>query len=111
MTSLLQSLIVHAHCYQPPREDPWLEQVGIEPSAAPDHDWNARIDRECYARLGRAEARLRDSRATARDPDARERDESRDFLAQLQRNGMDDKDALTRLCHALLSTNEFVTLE
>ena len=49
--------------------------------------------------------------ALARDPDARERDESRDFLAQLQRNGMDDKDALTRLCHALLSTNEFVTLE
>ncbi len=71
MTSLLQSLIVHAHCYQPPREDPWLEQVGVEPSAAPDHDWNARIDRECYARLAQAEARLRDPRAAARDPDAR----------------------------------------
>ena len=66
-----QSVIVHAHCYQPPREDPWLEVVEAEPSAAPDHDWNARIDRECYARLGRTELRARDKRAAQRDPDAR----------------------------------------
>lgn len=63
--------IVHAHCYQPPREDPWLEVVEAEPSAAPDHDWNARIDRECYARLGAVELRARDPRVAARDPDAR----------------------------------------
>jgi len=69
--ALQQSVIVHAHCYQPPREDPWLEVVDREPSAAPDHDWNARIDRECYARLAVAEARRRDPRAVARDPDAR----------------------------------------
>ncbi len=47
-------LVVHAHCYQPPREDPWLELVPTEPTAAPDHDWNARITRECYAPLGAA---------------------------------------------------------
>lgn len=66
-----QSVIVHAHCYQPPREDPWLEVVQAEPSAAPDHDWNARINRECYSRLGAVELRARDKRAIARDPDAR----------------------------------------
>ena len=64
-------LIVHQHLYQPPREDPWLELVPGEPSAAPDHDWNSRINRECYARLGRAEAFRRDPRAVARDADAR----------------------------------------
>ena len=67
----VQSVVVHAHCYQPPREDPWLEVVEAEPSAAPDHDWNARIDRECYARLAAVEIRQRDPRAIARDPDAR----------------------------------------
>jgi len=49
-----QRLVLHAHCYQPPREEPWLELVPREPSAAPDHDWNARITRECYAPLGMA---------------------------------------------------------
>jgi hypothetical protein len=65
------SLIVHQHLYQPPREDPWLEVVPTEPSAAPDHDWNVRINRECYARLGRAEAHHHDARAATRDPEAR----------------------------------------
>ena len=67
----MHSVVVHAHCYQPPREDPWLEVVEAELSAAPDHDWNARIDRECYARLGGVEIRKRDARAATRDPDAR----------------------------------------
>lgn len=71
MSHVHHSLIVHQHLYQPPREDPWLEVVPTEPSAAPDHDWNTRINRECYARLGRAEAHRRDVRAVARDPDAR----------------------------------------
>jgi len=71
MSRVQQSVVVHAHCYQPPREDPWLEVVEAEPSASPDHDWNARIDRECYARLGVAESRTRDKRAAPRDPDAR----------------------------------------
>ena len=68
---LMHSLVVHAHCYQPPREDPWLELVEVEPSAVPDHDWNSRIDRECYSRLGAVEVRAPDPRAAARDPDAR----------------------------------------
>jgi hypothetical protein len=42
------SFVVHAHFYQPPREDPWLDLVPREPSAAPWHDWNERIERECY---------------------------------------------------------------
>ena len=65
------SLIVHQHLYQPPREDPWLEVVPVEPSAVPDHDWNTRINRECYARLGHAEAYRKDSHASANDSDAR----------------------------------------
>lgn len=65
------AVVIHAHCYQPPREDPWLEVVETEPSAAPDHDWNTRINRECYARLGAVEIRARDKRAARRDPDAR----------------------------------------
>ena len=67
----MHHVVVHAHCYQPPREDPWLEAVETEPSAAPDHDWNARIDRECYARLAATELRIRDAHAAPNDPDAR----------------------------------------
>jgi len=40
---------VHGHFYQPPRENPWLETVEVEESAAPYHDWNERIEAECYA--------------------------------------------------------------
>lgn len=47
-------LVVHGHFYQPPREDPWLELVPRERGAAPDHDWNERITRECYAPLAAA---------------------------------------------------------
>ncbi|MEP7343949.1 MAG: DUF3536 domain-containing protein [Gemmatimonadaceae bacterium] len=44
----VRSLVMHAHFYQPPRENPWLDEVEIEVSAAPFHDWNQRIERECY---------------------------------------------------------------
>ncbi|MFN8570550.1 MAG: DUF3536 domain-containing protein [Gemmatimonadaceae bacterium] len=43
-----RSLVMHAHFYQPPRENPWLDEVEVEQSAAPFHDWNQRIERECY---------------------------------------------------------------
>jgi alpha-amylase/alpha-mannosidase (GH57 family) len=39
---------VHGHFYQPPRENPYLEAIERQPSAAPFHDWNERIHWECY---------------------------------------------------------------
>ncbi len=41
-------LAVHAHFYQPARLDPWTGHVPGDPSAAPFHDWTARVDAECY---------------------------------------------------------------
>ena len=49
-----RSIVIHGHFYQPPREDPWLEEVETEPSAAPFHDWNERIEQECYRAVGAA---------------------------------------------------------
>jgi len=40
---------VHAHFYQPPRENAWLEAVESQDSAYPYHDWNERVTAECYA--------------------------------------------------------------
>jgi alpha-amylase/alpha-mannosidase (GH57 family) len=51
-TSSGRYICVHGHFYQPPRENPWLEAVETEDSAAPYHDWNERITAECYAPNG-----------------------------------------------------------
>lgn len=40
---------IHAHFYQPPRENAWLEAVEYQDSAYPYHDWNERVTAECYA--------------------------------------------------------------
>ncbi len=42
-------ICIHGHFYQPPRENAWLEVVEKQDSAEPFHDWNERINFECYA--------------------------------------------------------------
>ena len=42
------ALIIHAHLYQPPREDPRTGEYPVEPGAAPFHEWNEKIAAECY---------------------------------------------------------------
>ncbi len=59
----MRSVVIHAHFYQPPREHPYFDEIEAEVSAAPYHDWNARIDRECYravvaARVAGAHGRI-----------------------------------------------------
>ncbi|MDE2492250.1 MAG: DUF3536 domain-containing protein [Elusimicrobia bacterium] len=50
---------VHGHFYQPPRENPWTGVVERQLATGHDHDWNARIARECYVPNG--EARVMDA--------------------------------------------------
>lgn len=57
-------ICIHGHFYQPPRENPWLEAVELQDSAAPYHDWNERITAECYG--PNATARILDGGRIAR---------------------------------------------
>ena len=47
-------ICIHGHFYQPPRENPWLEAITYQESAYPFHDWNERINAECYGPNTRA---------------------------------------------------------
>jgi len=42
-------ICIHGHFYQPPRENPWLEEIELQESAYPFSNWNERINAECYA--------------------------------------------------------------
>lgn len=58
-------LTIHCHFYQPPRENPWIEAIEKQDSADPYHNWNARIDSECYTPNGWA--RILDNRGRIED--------------------------------------------
>ncbi|MDZ4678791.1 MAG: DUF3536 domain-containing protein [Saprospiraceae bacterium] len=58
MNSTNKFICIHGHFYQPPRENAWLEVIEIQDGAAPFHDWNERINFECYA--PNAAARIHD---------------------------------------------------
>lgn len=62
-----RSVVVHGHFYQPPRENPWTGEVDREPGAAPFHDWNQRIESECYAPVASARVLGPDGEVEHRD--------------------------------------------
>jgi hypothetical protein len=39
---------IHGHCCHPPRENPWLEAIGLQDSAYPHQGWNKLITEACY---------------------------------------------------------------
>ena len=65
MTANQLYVIIHGHFYQPPREDPWTYEIDRQPSAAPFHDWNERINKQCYA--ANAASRILDSAGRIED--------------------------------------------
>ena len=51
-------ICIHGHFYQPSRENPWLEDIELQDSAYPFHDWNEKISEECYK--GNSNSRILD---------------------------------------------------
>ena len=88
MTDFKRCICIHGHFYQPPRENPWLEELETEESAHPYHDWNERIAAECYT--PNAQARILDRKGRLRRITNNYNDISFDFgptlLSWLQRH-------------------------
>src|SRR5919199_6782281 len=63
--TMRRAVCLHGHFYQPPRENPWIEEVEVQDSAAPFHDWNERIAAECYG--PNAAARLKNGAGYIKD--------------------------------------------
>ena len=55
-------ICIHAHFYQPPRENPWTQEIEIQESAEPYKNWNKRITEECYSPNASARILDKDSR-------------------------------------------------
>src|SRR5258706_2158862 len=65
MPSKNNFICIHGHFYQPPRENAWLEVIEVQDSAHPYHDWNERINAECYE--PNATSRILDGEGVIRD--------------------------------------------
>jgi alpha-amylase/alpha-mannosidase (GH57 family) len=65
MASTNKFICIHGHFYQPPRENAWLEVIEVQDSAHPYHDWNERINAECYEPNGTS--RILDEGGVIRD--------------------------------------------
>lgn len=61
----MRYVCIHGHFYQPPRENPWLDEIEVQDSAAPARDWNVRVTSECYWPNAAARLLGQDERITA----------------------------------------------
>ncbi len=53
---------IHGHFYQPVRANPWLGAIEMQGEAYPWHDWNEKINAECYRVNGGAHLLDRENR-------------------------------------------------
>jgi alpha-amylase/alpha-mannosidase (GH57 family) len=89
-------ICVHGHFYQPPRENPFTGEVAEQPTAAPFHDWNERINEECYSANAKANI-LDDQGAVVRTVSTYERisfDFGPTLLSWLEENATDTYQAI-----------------